>query len=126
VLHTAMASHRILYAGDDAILPWLLRAGLKRLDCFLVRTPVPGARSLIRSDIEYSLLLFDRTAEGAGLKAYARTLKHREQTPVMMVKKSGGSGRLLDTIKRRLRTSSVRNVRPHTHTFTTVLTGTTA
>jgi hypothetical protein len=102
-----MASRRILYAGEDTALPERLKDGLRRLDCFLVRTPVLTARALIRSDIEYALLLFDATAEGAELENYARTLPHREQTPVIVVKKSGGADGLLDTIRRRLRTTGV-------------------
>jgi len=102
-----VASHRILYAGDDIDLPKHLRDGLKGLGCFVVRSPVPGARTLIGSDIEYSLLLFDKTAAGAELKGCARTLPHREHTPVIVVKKSEGSGRLLDAIRRRLGTGRV-------------------
>ena len=97
-----MASRRILYAGDDTELPASLRDGLSGLDCFVVRSPVETARTLIRSGIEYSLLLFDETEAGAELGAYASSLPHREHTPVIMVKKSEGSGVLLDSIKRRL------------------------
>jgi hypothetical protein len=56
----------------------------------------------IRSDIKYSLLLFDKTEAGADLEAYTRSLSHRERTPVIIVKESEGLGGLLDTIKRRL------------------------
>ena len=100
-----MASYRILYAGDDATLPWLLKDPLKRLDCFLVRAPVLLARTFIQSNIEYALLLFDDTAAGAELERFTRTLKHREQTPVIIVKESGDSGRLLNAIRRRLGTN---------------------
>jgi hypothetical protein len=99
-LYSEMASHRILYAGDDIHLPDRLRSGLKWLDCFLMHSPVLTARTLIRSDIEYSLLLFDKTAAGAELESYARTLPHREHTPVLIVKKSEGSGGLLEAIRR--------------------------
>ena len=100
-----MTSRRILYAGDDINLPARLRNGLKQLDCFMVRSPILTARTLIRSGIEYSLFLFDGTAAGAELESYARTLPHREHTPVILVKGSEGSGRLLDAIRRRLGTA---------------------
>jgi hypothetical protein len=103
-----MSSHRILYAGDDISLPARLEGGLKRLDCFMVRSPVLTARTLIQSDIQYSLLLFDETAAGAELEDYARTLAHRERTPVIIVKRSESSGELLDTIRRRLGKTRVR------------------
>jgi glutaredoxin len=99
-----MASHRILYAGDDTDLPARLKDGLRDLDCFLVRSPAETARMFIRSEIEYSLLLFDETEAGAELAAYARSLSHRERMPVIIVKESVGVGVLLDTIRRRLGT----------------------
>lgn len=99
-----MASHRILYAGTDNDLPARLKNGLSGLDCFVVYSPVSIARMLIQSDIEYSLLLFDETDAGAELEAYARSLSHREQTPVIIVKKSGGLDKLIDGVKRRLKT----------------------
>lgn len=97
-----MASRRILYAGDDIYLPTRLKDALHGLDCFVVRSPMETARMFIRSEIRYSLLLFDDTAEGAELKAYARTLPHRERTPVIIIKRSEVSGRLLNLIKRQL------------------------
>jgi hypothetical protein len=86
-------------------LTWLLEDPLKRLDCLLVRAPVPIARVFIQSNIEYALLLFDDTTAGAGLERFTRTLKHREQTPVIIIKKSGDSIRLLNDIRRRLGTN---------------------
>ncbi|HVF66823.1 MAG TPA: hypothetical protein VM914_04120 [Pyrinomonadaceae bacterium] len=97
-----MASHRILYAGDDTDLPARLRDALHAFDCFVVRSPVGTARTLIQSDIKYSLLLFDETEAGKGLEAYARSLPHRERVPVIFVKESEGFGLLLEGIKRRL------------------------
>jgi hypothetical protein len=99
-----MASHRILYAGDNLALPARLRDALHAFDCFVVYSPVGIARMFIRSDIKYTLLLFDETEAGAELEAYARALSHRERTPVIIVKESEGSGGLVDTIKRRLTT----------------------
>ena len=86
-------------------LPGLLNDALKPLDCFAVRSPVPTARTFIKSDIEYSLLLFDETEAGAELRLFARSLPHRERTPVVVVKKSEGLGGLLEAIRRRLDTS---------------------
>jgi hypothetical protein len=97
-----MSSHRILYAGAAYALPKLLRDALEHLDCFVVRSPAPTARTLIRSDIKYSLLLFDDDPTGAELERFARTLAHREQTPIVLVRKSEDCGRLLATIRRRL------------------------
>jgi hypothetical protein len=102
-----MASHRILYAGDNTALPASLRNALSGLDCFVVYSPVGIARMFIHSSIEYSLLLFDETEAGAELEGYARSLSHREQTPIIIVKKSEGLGGLLDTIRRRLSTTRV-------------------
>ena len=103
-----MASRRILYAGDDIYLPARLKDALDGLDCFVVRSPVAIARMFIRSGIEYSLLLFDETEAGKGLEAYARSLPHRERTPVIFVKESEGLGGLLESTKRRLTTRGVR------------------
>jgi DNA-binding NtrC family response regulator len=100
-----MSSRRILYAGDDVTLPGLLKDALHSLDCFVVRSPVETARTLIRSDVKYSLLLLDETEAGAELGRFARSLPHRERTPVIIVKRSGGSGGLLDAIRRRLGTT---------------------
>lgn len=103
-----MTSHRILYAGDDYVLSELLKDALKPLDCFVVRSPVYTARTLIKSDIKYTLLLFDETAAGAELESYVRRLAHPRRTPVIIVKKSEGFGGLLDTIRRRLGTIRVK------------------
>ena len=103
-----MASHRILYAGDDVTLPGALRDGLKSLDCFVVYAPAAVAPALIRSGIEYSLLLFDETVAGAELERFARSLPHRERTPFIVVKKSEGSDRLVDAVRRRLGTTGAQ------------------
>jgi hypothetical protein len=39
----------------------------------------------IRGEIKYSLPLFEETNAGARLKAYARSLSHREHTPPLPV-----------------------------------------
>jgi len=97
-----MASRRILYAGDDIHLPARLRDALQASDCFVVRSPVDFTRTLIRSEIKYSLLLFGDDPAGAELEAYARTLEHRERTPVVMFKESEGFGKLVSNIRRKL------------------------
>jgi hypothetical protein len=97
-----MTSRRILYSGADYVLSELLKDALKGLDGFVVRSPAPTARTLIESDIKYTLLLFDDDPAGAELGRYARTLTHRERTPVVIVKKSEGFDGLLDAIRRRL------------------------
>ncbi|HKG14376.1 MAG TPA: hypothetical protein VKB12_13695 [Pyrinomonadaceae bacterium] len=97
-----MASHRILYVGDDIYLPARLGDALKSLDCFVVRSPVETARILIQSEIKYSLLVFDETEAGAGLEAYARSLSHRKRTPIIFVKGSEGLDVLVYAIRRKL------------------------
>jgi hypothetical protein len=97
-----MTSHRILYAGDDIFLPTRLRDALHAFDCFVVHSPVGIARMFIRSEIKYSLLIFDETEAGGQLEAYARSLSHREQTPVITVRESESFGGLVDSIRRRL------------------------
>lgn len=102
-----MASHRILYAGDDIYLPTRLKDALKGFDCFVVRSPVGIARMFIRSEIKYSILIFDETDAGAELEAYARSLSHREQTPVIRVKESEGLNGLVGSIRRQFGTTRV-------------------
>jgi glutaredoxin len=103
-----MASHHVLYAGDDIYLADRLKDPLRASDCSVVRSPVPPARTLIWSGIEYSLFLFDETEAGAELEAYARALTHRERTPVIFVKQSDRLSGLLEAIRRRLRQSERR------------------
>jgi hypothetical protein len=100
-----MTSRRILYSGTDIILSELLKDALKPLGCFVVRSPVFIARTFIKSDIKYALLLFDDDPACAELVSYARTLPHRQHTPVVIVKNSEGFDRLLDAIRRRLATT---------------------
>jgi hypothetical protein len=100
-------SHRLLYAGDILALPARLRDGLTGLDCFVVYSPVGSVRTLVKSDIKYSLLLFDDTAAGVALESFTRSLAHHAHMPVMLVKESEGFGKLLDTVRRRLGTTRV-------------------
>src|SRR5579885_861842 len=94
-----MPSYHILYAGDDDALPALLKDALYSRSYFVVRSPVAIARTLIRSGIEYSLLLFDDDSSGAELEAYARTLGHREGTPVMLIKRGENFSSLANRIR---------------------------
>ena len=89
-------------------MPGLLNDALEPLDCFVVGSPVTIARMFIKSDIKYTLLMFDDDPAGAELEGYARTLPHRERTPVIIVKNSESFERLLDTIRRRLGTIRVK------------------
>jgi hypothetical protein len=77
-------------------------AELKGLDCFVVGSHFSTARLFPRSDINYSLLLFDDTEEGAELMRFTRSLPHREGVAVILVKQSEDFGRLLNRIRRLL------------------------
>ena len=101
--YTPQWPHTASYTrGMIIYLPARLRDALHAFDCFVVRSPVDSARLLIRSDIKYTLLLFDETEAGEELERFARSLPHREQTPVMFVKRAEGLGVLLDAVRRRL------------------------
>lgn len=76
-----MASHRVLYVGADLALLASLKAALK--DCRVVRSPGGVASTLIESKINYSLLIFDNELEE--LADFARSLPHREHTPVFIL-----------------------------------------
>jgi hypothetical protein len=98
-LHRLMPSHRILYFGTDYGLLKSLTDALP--DCLIVRCPDDyHARLFLKSDIKYSLLLFDETDAGAALEAYTRTLEHRERTPVMLIKQGENFRTLVDSISR--------------------------
>ena len=92
--------HRILYVGADITLPERLGDALD--DCHVVRCPVGSpAQLLIRSDIKYSLLLFDES-QAEELESLARSFRHREHTPAVAVKESEGFGKLAYNVRRRL------------------------
>ena len=76
-----MPSHRVLYVGADLALLASLKGALK--DCRVVRSPGGVARTLIESQINYSLLIFD--GELTWLADFARSLPHREHTPVFIL-----------------------------------------
>jgi hypothetical protein len=76
-----MPSRRVLYVGADLALLASLKGTLK--DCRVVRSPVAVARPLIESKIDYSLLLFD--GELSELADFARSLPHRQHTPVFIL-----------------------------------------
>jgi DNA-binding response OmpR family regulator len=99
-----MPSHRILYVGRDLTLLDFLRDLLKKTDDAIVRCP-DGRLSfcLIESDIKYSLLLFDAELPdmtGAELECFARSLPHREQTPIIILKNSSDLDPLVSAIMR--------------------------
>ncbi|HEX8921553.1 MAG TPA: hypothetical protein VF766_08735 [Pyrinomonadaceae bacterium] len=98
--------YRILYVGRDLALTAFLKAALSRLDCFVVRSP-SGRCSycLIESNINYSLLLFDDELPdmtGKELAQFTRSLKHRKQTPILIVEKSDDLSVLASDIVRLL------------------------
>jgi hypothetical protein len=92
--------HRILYVGRDITLAERLGGALD--DCHVIRCPVGSpAQLLIRSEIKYSLFLFDEE-QAEELGRLARSLRHREHTPVVAFKESEGFGKLVYNIRRRL------------------------
>jgi hypothetical protein len=93
-------SHRILYVGTSHTLPSLLQ---NALDCFVVRCPgEPLSHLFLKSQLKYSLLIVDEGKEAAELERFARSLPHREHTPVVIFKQSEGFCRLVHTIGRLL------------------------
>jgi hypothetical protein len=96
-----MPSHRILYLGSDHALLKFLSDALP--DCLIVRCPDDyQGRLFLKSDIKYSLLLFDAGREGAELEGFARSLKHRAEAPAEVIKKPYDCGGLVNTIRRLL------------------------
>jgi hypothetical protein len=92
--------HRILYVGVDITLAGRLTDALPGYR--VVRSPVGSpATLLIRSEIKYSLLLFD-DEQAEELGSLARSLKHREHTPVVACKEAEGFGKLVSNIRRKL------------------------
>ena len=76
-----MPSHRVLYVGADLALLASLKAALK--DCRVVRSPGVVAHTLTESKINYSLLILDNELEK--LADFARSLPHRQHTPVFIL-----------------------------------------
>lgn len=100
--HCKRWKYRILYVGSDLALTAFLKDALSRLDCFVVRSPdVRLSYCLIESEIKYSLLLFDEVLPdmtGQELEQFARTVKHRKQTPVVIYQKSDDYILVVETI----------------------------
>ncbi len=75
--------------------------------CLIVRCPGGSTEhALIKSSINYSLLLFDERlpdVTGQELAAYARTLAHRGKTPIIIFKKSENCDSPVKTIISALR-----------------------
>jgi DNA-binding response OmpR family regulator len=115
------APHRILYVGNDLTLFKSLSDALS--DCQVVRCP--GGRlfyTLIESNINYALLLFDDELPditGVELAQLTRKIKHRATTPIvilskdrtqgvaagLLVEKSSDIGSIVETITARLQHS---------------------
>ena len=98
--HRPPAQHRIIYVGGDIRLPERLADAL---GCRVVRCPGGSIACLfIRGETKYSLLLFEDDLQGAELARLARSLEHRANTPLVMVRKSERFETLADTIRRAL------------------------
>jgi hypothetical protein len=99
--HHLMPSHRILYVGMDYALLKFLNDALP--DCLIVRCSDSHLANLfLKSNLKYALLLFHADKEGAKVERLARSLEHRKQTPVEVIKKPYDFGGLLVTIRRLL------------------------
>ena len=96
-------SYRILYAGHDLMLLLFLQYMLE--DCQTVRAPLGSIARLFIEHINCSLLLFDERlpdTTGQALARYARSLAHRQHTPIVIFKQSGDFERLAGAITRLL------------------------
>jgi CheY-like chemotaxis protein len=92
--------YRILYVGNDLALQKYLQSELG--DCQVVRCPDGSALTLIKH-ISYSLLLFDEELPdmmGKELAQSVRSLEHREQTPIIVCRKSECCASVARAIKR--------------------------
>jgi CheY-like chemotaxis protein len=102
--------HRILYVGNNYALLKLLHNAFTQIDCRIVRCPTGSiSRTLLQSNINYSLLLFDDQlpdTTGLKLKHLARQLPHRQRTPIIILKKSDEHNPLVETI--------LKTLAPHT------------
>jgi DNA-binding response OmpR family regulator len=99
-----MFPYRILYVGRNLTFLKFLSGNLR--DCHVVRAPDdPLARSFIKSEINYSLLILDedlpRTTT-AELTRFVRSLAHRKQTPIVVFRESDDFNALVKTINDRL------------------------
>lgn len=102
--------YRVLYVGNNYALLKALQDRLTDLDCLVVRCPangVPEARTFIGSSIPYTVFLFDEVLSGEtgeGLACFARSLLHRVQTPVFILKEFDDVLTLADRVRRLLGT----------------------
>jgi DNA-binding response OmpR family regulator len=81
--------YRILYLGNSSALSAFLNGELNALGCHISYVPATAlAHAFVKSYNEYALLLFDaQLAEmtGAELARFARTLRHRAHTPIIIL-----------------------------------------
>jgi CheY-like chemotaxis protein len=106
------SQQRALYAGNDLDLLKSLRSSLERDDRAVVRcADAMTARILIKSENRYALLLLDAElpdAIGEELAAFARSLPHREHTPLIFVRASVDFESLAKVVVRQLDASARR------------------
>jgi DNA-binding response OmpR family regulator len=97
--------HRVLYVGNDLDLLTFLRRALERDGRAVVRcADAMTARILLKSENRYALLLLDAElpdATGRELAAFARSLPHRERTP-LVVRRSEDFDSLAKAVRRLL------------------------
>lgn len=100
--------HRVLYVGQNYALLAALQAALADLNCPVIRCPghgVPEARAFIRSEIPYTLFLFDEhltDSTGEELARYTLSLPHRTSTPTLIARNSDAPAALAHRIRRLL------------------------
>lgn len=95
--------YRILYVGLDLTLLKYLEERLA--ECWIVRAPAGCVGRIFIEHLEYSLLLFDAElmdGMGQALAEFTRGLAHRQETPIIIVKKVQSLELLAKTIKRLL------------------------
>ena len=99
-----MHASRVLYVGYSRKLLQHLTNALN--GCEVVRTPGGlGARILIESKIDYALFLLDEQLpgmKGGALALFARGLRHRKQTPIVIAQRAEGCGELAERIRHML------------------------
>lgn len=98
--------YRLLYVGLDLTLLQYLEDTLT--DCWTIRAPAACVGRIFIEHLNYSLLLFDQQlmdTTGQELADFTRQLPHRQQTPIIILRKANNHALLALTIKRLLATS---------------------